>query len=67
MLQKIWSAVHHAEQLDHALYAVKFAQRPLHDRKQVESREAGILIGLLDRDLLSHLADGVGRRIACGL
>ncbi|TIN19643.1 MAG: hypothetical protein E5Y51_05710 [Mesorhizobium sp.] len=45
-----------AEQLDDAHDAPEVARRRVHDGKQVEAGEPGMLIGLFDGDVLADLA-----------
>ena len=53
--------VDHAQHLDDAADAVEVAQLGLHGRDQLQAGEAGVLVGLLDRDVL---ADDAGVQAA---
>src|SRR6267378_4704865 len=57
-------AVHHAEQLHHALDAVEAAQFGLHHREQREPDRARVLVALLDAELGAELAFHRARALA---
>ena len=45
-----------AKQLDDAHNAAEIARGGMHDGEQVQAGETGMAIGLLDRDVVAHLA-----------
>src|SRR5882762_8051093 len=56
LVGELGRAVHHAEQLHHALDAVEAAELGLHHREQREPDRARVLVALLDAELGAELA-----------
>src|SRR2546425_11618555 len=56
LVGELGRAVHHAEQLHHALHAVEAAELGLHHREQREPDRARVLVALFHRELRAELA-----------